>query len=163
VGQTRIKAASIRAEKPPQGFGGLGVDERRARILIVDDDEQVLMALERVLEGEGYCTTTAWSGQEALLLLGKSEFDLLLIDEDLPGLESGSLSQDLQQARPDAIRLLMRPLSTSPGSGSPEVHASVCKWELNQIATTIRDCLRTNSTAGPSPRGASHGSDSANA
>lgn len=32
------------------------------RILIVDDDEDVLIALERLLEGEGYATATAWSG-----------------------------------------------------------------------------------------------------
>jgi CheY-like chemotaxis protein len=30
------------------------------KILIVDDDEQVLIELERLLESEGYSTTTAW-------------------------------------------------------------------------------------------------------
>lgn len=140
------------------------MDERRARILIVDDDEQVLIALERILEGEGYCTTTAWSGQEALSLLGKSEFDLLLIDEHLPGLESGNLFRDLQQARPNTLRLLMRPLLDAPGNrGLPEVHASVCKWELHQIATKIRDCLDTsNLTPEFRSRGVNHVPDPAN-
>src|ERR1700746_1391037 len=43
------------------------------RILIVDDDEDVLIALERLLEGEGYTTATAWSGKEALVLSKESK------------------------------------------------------------------------------------------
>jgi len=34
--------------------------------------EDVLIELERLLEGEGYSTATAWSGQEALALSGKA-------------------------------------------------------------------------------------------
>ena len=58
--------------------------DQRPKILIVDHDEHVLIALERVLESEGYCTVTAWSGREALQVLGKADFDLLLVDEQLP-------------------------------------------------------------------------------
>jgi CheY-like chemotaxis protein len=48
------------------------MDATEAKILIVDNDEHVLIALERELENEGYRTVTAWSGQEALgLLRGK--------------------------------------------------------------------------------------------
>src|SRR5215468_425636 len=58
---------------------GLGSDP--IKILIVDDDEEALIALERLLEEEGYSTVTAWSGREALALSDRSNFDRLLVDE----------------------------------------------------------------------------------
>jgi CheY-like chemotaxis protein len=61
------------------------------KILIVDDDQDVLIELEHVLEDEGYSTTTAWSAQEALALSEKSHFDLLLVDEDLAEVNAHAL------------------------------------------------------------------------
>jgi len=44
------------------------------RILIVDDDKGALIALERLLEGEGYSTVTAWSAREAIALCERHQF-----------------------------------------------------------------------------------------
>ena len=77
------------------------------RILIVDDDEDVLIALERLLEGEGYATATAWSGKEALALSQASKFDLLLVDEHLGDVEAATLWEALHQHQPHAFRFLM--------------------------------------------------------
>ena len=52
-------------------------------ILIIDDDEGVLIRLERTLETEGCRTTTAWSGRAAVSIAQKSQFDVLLVDEHL--------------------------------------------------------------------------------
>ena len=54
------------------------------KILIVDDDEEVLIELERLLEGEGYSTATAWSGREALALSDRLRFDLVLVRDLAP-------------------------------------------------------------------------------
>jgi CheY-like chemotaxis protein len=117
------------------------MDDPRVRILIVDDDENVLMALQHVLEGEGYCTSTAWSGREALGLLGKAEFDLLLIDEHLPDLEVSDLCRDLQHTRPKACHLLMRPIPEAEHLPLPGMPASVCKWQHSEIMAAVRNCL----------------------
>lgn len=53
------------------------------RILILDNDEDVLVALERVLEDENYATVTAVSHQEAWRMLSKDTFDLLVLDDHL--------------------------------------------------------------------------------
>jgi len=52
------------------------------KILIVDDDEQVLIELERLLESGGYSTTAAWCEPEALAFADQVQFDVLLADED---------------------------------------------------------------------------------
>ena len=59
----------------------------KKRILVIDDDEQVLIAMECLLENEGYETTLAWSGQEGLSLLRSKGFDLVLLDDYLRDIE----------------------------------------------------------------------------
>jgi two-component system chemotaxis response regulator CheY len=61
-------------------------DEKQAgrRVLIVDHDENVLIALQRLLEEARYNTTTAQGGLKALQLLRQGAFDLVLLDDHLP-------------------------------------------------------------------------------
>ena len=69
----------------------------RKRLLVVDDDELMLITLQRLLENAGYDTTTAWSGHEALRLLRQREFDLILLDEYLPGVTTEEVLRQLQR------------------------------------------------------------------
>lgn len=55
-------------------------------ILIVDDDEYIGSLLEELLTKAGYAVLRAYSGTEALLLLGHMRPDLVLLDLMLPGL-----------------------------------------------------------------------------
>ncbi len=60
-------------------------------ILIVDDDLYIGNMLEEVLQKEGYRTTRAYSGTEALLVLSCATPDLILLDLMLPGLTGEEL------------------------------------------------------------------------
>ena len=53
-------------------------------IAVIDDDEYIGDMLRRALEGEGYQVARAYSGTEALLLLEKTNPDLVLLDVALP-------------------------------------------------------------------------------
>lgn len=107
-------------------------------ILIIDDDENVLIRLEGTLEGEGYSTTTAWSGREALLIAQKSNFDIILVDEQLADLESATVVDELSQLQPGA-RLLLTHTGTKRGkSVSHSNNAAVCKWDDDEVKTGIR-------------------------
>ena len=55
-----------------------------ARLLIVDDDPELRQFLHTELEIEGYACTEAASGQQALVQLRESRWDLLLLDWTLP-------------------------------------------------------------------------------
>ena len=108
------------------------------KILIVDDDERVLIELERLLESEGYRTATAWSVPEALALSETSQFDLLLVDEYLGGRDSTLLLHELKQKQPEALPVLMH---TGIKQKSQKSAKWVCKWEHAEMKAVIRQCL----------------------
>ena len=58
----------------------------RAKILIVDDDRDILLGLENRITWMGHEAVTADNGKDALRLIKQREFDLALLDLELPGL-----------------------------------------------------------------------------
>ena len=56
----------------------------KKRILIVDDEEQILKLFSRMLEKENHEIHTALSGREALNLMKTITFDLILLDLNMP-------------------------------------------------------------------------------
>lgn len=56
------------------------------KILIVEDDPQINKMVQTLLRKNKYAAAAAFSGTEALLLLEKESFDLILLDLMLPGL-----------------------------------------------------------------------------
>ena len=59
-------------------------DSRIPRILVVDDNEVNRILLERLFTGQGYHTDTASNGQEALVRLETTAYDLILLDIMMP-------------------------------------------------------------------------------
>ena len=107
------------------------------KILIVDDDEHVLIELERLLESEGCSTTTSWGGREALAYTEQTQFDVLLVDEDTTHPECSALSAELKRGQPSACFLQMHSRKNHRGTSSHEIH----KWEHAEVKATIRTFL----------------------
>ena len=57
------------------------------KILIVDDDLDMIMITERWLTKAGYEVSRAASGQEAVDILKKEDFDLVLLDYSMPDMD----------------------------------------------------------------------------
>lgn len=67
------------------------------RILIVDDDEMVLMALDELLKPEGYEVHTVLTGSEALKLIDKNGYDLLMLDIIMPQMDGFKLCNRIRK------------------------------------------------------------------
>ena len=67
------------------------------RILIVDDDEMVLMAVNELLGQEGYEVHTISSGAGALEQLDQDGYDLLLFDIIMPGMDGFELCKRIRK------------------------------------------------------------------
>jgi two-component system, OmpR family, KDP operon response regulator KdpE len=79
-------------------LGGMGA--QAPRILLVDDDPNLLVVLADRLSADGYDVVTARDGREALRLLNTSWPDLLVIDIMMPRMDGVSLAREIK-ARAD--------------------------------------------------------------
>ena len=70
-------------------------------ILVIEDDAAINDVINRQLRKCGYSSTAAFSGTEALLLLSKDPFDLIITDLMLPGASGESLVQSIRKTDAD--------------------------------------------------------------
>ncbi len=55
------------------------------RVLVADDDRSALMLMEAALRVAGFSVTLASDGDQALDLFQRGQFDLVMLDIDMPG------------------------------------------------------------------------------
>lgn len=77
------------------------------KILVVDDEKDICRALEFVLSGEGYSVSTARSGEEAVALLRKSDFDVVLTDLRMEELDGIAVLEEAKRLNPDSSVIFM--------------------------------------------------------
>ena len=65
--------------------------DKHARILIVDDDENIRKTMKAILEDEGYLVDMATNGKEALQKTNDTTYNLALLDIRLPDMEGVEL------------------------------------------------------------------------
>lgn len=93
--------------------------KERKTVLIADDDELVLIRLEGLLQDQGYETTTAWSGRQALELLRSSEFDLVLLDDCLSDIGTETVLEHMQSLASQPLTVVMQSSQPAPDSLPP--------------------------------------------
>ena len=69
------------------------------KILVVDDDPDILDALTIVLESQGYKVITAGDGIEALANLKAEKADLIILDLLMPKMDGFAVCKELQDPR----------------------------------------------------------------
>ncbi|MGD2120431.1 MAG: response regulator transcription factor [Gemmatimonadota bacterium] len=67
-------------------------------VLIVEDEEAILLALEDDLRAEGYAVATATDGLRALAMASDHAYDLIILDIMLPGLDGFEVCKRLRRA-----------------------------------------------------------------
>jgi DNA-binding response OmpR family regulator len=67
------------------------------RILVVDDDENILSLERTILEQKGFDVTTAGGGEEALRVLRRDAFDLVLLDVMMPDKDGFEVCRQIKQ------------------------------------------------------------------
>jgi putative two-component system response regulator len=85
-----------------------------AKILVVDDEPAITVALAKKLRREGYDCLTASSGEEALRRLATDEFDLVVTDVRMPGMSGIELLQEIKR-RDAEIQVIMMTAYTDIG------------------------------------------------
>lgn len=86
------------------------------RLLIVDDEPNLLRALEALLNAEGFEVTTARSGPDALVRLAQSVPDLIVSDIRMPGMSGYEFARQLR----DSSRTALVPIVFLTAKGESE-------------------------------------------
>ena len=66
-------------------------------ILIVDDDYDIRVFINALLKDEGYKITEASNGKECLKILGKKNFDLILLDFFMPEMSGREVAEKIRE------------------------------------------------------------------
>jgi len=77
------------------------------KILIVDDDPGSLSSLGEAMTREGYTVTLASSGEEALRLGNDQDFDVVITDLRMQGVDGLQVVRTLKNSRPDTVVIVM--------------------------------------------------------
>ena len=75
---------------------------QRGSILLADDEEKILKRLGRALRDEGHEVVEASSARDAQRHLGERPFDLLVIDNLMPGMSGLELIRELSSSMPES-------------------------------------------------------------
>lgn len=80
--------------------------ESQERILVVDDEERIRRLLKMYLEREGYLIEEAEDGEEALRKALETDYDLILLDLMLPGIDGLDVCRQIRQDKATPIIML---------------------------------------------------------
>lgn len=83
------------------------IGNQPAHVLVVDDEGANRYSVSKTLQRVGYVVDEAASGEEALSHVDKQEFDVVLTDIRMQGIDGIELLRRIKDAAPDAIVILM--------------------------------------------------------
>ena len=77
------------------------------RILVVDDDQPLASFIRKGLEAEHYAVDTAHDGEQAKYMLQDTEYDLAVLDLNLPKLDGMAVLREIRPQRPNLPVLVL--------------------------------------------------------
>jgi signal transduction histidine kinase len=111
----------------------LAQEPRRARLLVVDDEESVALTVGEVLRQEGYEVETASSGDEAVVFLDGMEFDLVLTDLHMEGGDGLSVLTEVRRRAPLTISIVL--------TGFASVESAIAALRQGAYDYLIKPCI----------------------
>ncbi|MCJ8499822.1 response regulator [Desulfatitalea alkaliphila] len=78
-----------------------------ARILVVDDNDAIRSVVSRMLSGLGYEVASADNGESGLNVFLKHNFDIVLSDYEMPGMDGVALACRIKQYSPGVAVVIM--------------------------------------------------------
>lgn len=120
--------------------------DERVRILCVDDERNVLRALERVFMDDDYEILTAGSGEEGLALLEEAEVQVILSDYRMPIMSGVEFLREVYRRWPDTVRIVLSGYADTVAVVSAinegHIYKFVAKpWSDDELRATVEDAL----------------------
>jgi two-component system, cell cycle response regulator DivK len=121
---------------------------RATRVLVVDDHATNLRLITGVLESQGYSHQTADSGEAALQMLEQEQFDLVLLDIQMPGLSGTEVAKCIRaNPKTSSLKLIAVTALAMPGDREEILRAGfdgyVAKpFKIPELLEVVRAALK---------------------
>ena len=112
------------------------LENRKNRILVVDDEPSIRKAIQMSLQAKNYIVEVAVDGSEAILKNGQHPFDLAILDLVLPNANGLEILRALRKDAPDLLAVII--------TGSGSLQSSIEAIEL-EVSAYIEKPLRMDS------------------
>jgi response regulator RpfG family c-di-GMP phosphodiesterase len=124
----------------------MNVEASEFRILLVDDEANVISSLRRLLRPDHYLIEVALGGREALELLERSQFDLVVSDARMPGMDGPTFLAHVQERWPDCVRILLTGYAdqsmTAKAINEGRIYRYISKpWNDDELRILVRQAL----------------------
>jgi len=147
---------------------GVSVTETKTEqsLLIVDDEDNIVAAIKRLLRRDGYRIFTASSGEEGLGLLDQYHVGVVISDQRMPFMSGVEFLSEVKKRYPDTVRIMLSgytELNTVTDLvNKGEIYKYLTKpWDDNQLRANVRDAFGEYAIiqAGERPAVELHGHD----
>ena len=119
---------------------------KRARIIVVDDDESIRKVLATILEEEGYAVDTARNGREAIKKTSTRFYNLALIDIRLTDMEGTKLLAKIKDTIPKMRKIMITgypSMQNAIEALNKGAHAYILKpLDMEKVIETINKQLK---------------------
>ena len=120
--------------------------ESRATLLFVDDEPNILSALQRLFRPQGYRIFTATGGSEGLAILAREKVDLVVSDMRMPQMDGAAFLEQVAARWPTTVRILLTGYadlqSTVTAINKGGIHRYLSKpWEDTDIRLAVSSAL----------------------
>ncbi len=114
------------------------------RVLIVDDDADMVTTCAQILSGHGYVCLTASAGSEAIAMMDAERPDLVVTDLHMPGVDGLAVARHARQQVPPIPVVLITAWPCARGvRDGPLTTARLAKPFANaDLVATVRHALR---------------------
>ncbi len=134
--------------------------ERERTILLVDDEENILSALKRLLRRDGYKIITATSGALGLQRLVEQPIDVIVSDQRMPGMTGVEFLRRAKELYPETVRIVLSGYtelqSITDAVNEGAIYKFLTKpWDDERLRGHIAEAFRTKEMADENTRLAS--------
>lgn len=123
------------------------------RILIVEDEKKMAGVLKKGLEAESHCVSVAFDGRSGLELASTTEFDVVVLDVMLPGIDGFEVARRLRRGKDQTPILMLTARDAVPDivkgldSGADDYLTKPFSFEV--FLARVRSVARRGSTPRP--------------
>ena len=103
----RKTVKAVPAEPESKSDAAVSSRSSSKRILLVDDDQEIVESMRTVLETRGYQILVARDGNQGLVMAESEEPDLVVLDMMMPKRSGFLVLEKLRRSRPDPMRVIM--------------------------------------------------------